>query len=292
MGKSGIAVAIVAVMLTKAGAAQQPPKPQPRIAMDCLPDPIRHVPYSAEFDMTNTAPGSDDNPVVYNYSDAEAFDSRGRSLGTTTAPDPNHKGPPQTTGWECDNTTNTQYRWDSLKKRLLVLKMPRMDERQGCWQSDAEDFFIDFERARRLQAETQARSSAANKTAQDPDHSNPLIEDLGTMMLQGVEVHGTRTTYPPATTSFDPEPPYLREEHWMSPLLGVWLQQEVDYPPSPKHNSKWTRRVTNLKLGDPDPSSFDPPVGYGVVTETMHQVPCQNQKDLGVQGTTAQSNPK
>jgi hypothetical protein len=69
------------------------------------------------------------------------------------------------------------------------------------------------------------------------------------------------------------------EEHWMSPLLGFWLQQEIDYPPSPKHNSKWTRRVTNLRLGDPDPSTFDPPSGYSVVTETMHKVPCEDRTE-------------
>ena len=275
MCKIGIVLAMISVTLMPVASAQQPPKPQPRIAMDCLPDPVRHVPYSAEFSMTNTAPGSDGDSVVYHYSETEAFDSHGRFLRTTTAPDPSHKGPDQTTGSECDNTTNTQYRWDSLRKILVVLKMPGMDERHGCWESDVRNYFIDFDKARRLNAETQARSS--HQTNQDPDHSNPLIEDLGTMTLQGVEVHGTRTTYPPAITSSDPEPPYLREEHWMSPLLGFFLQQEVDYPQSPKHNSQWTRRVTNLKLGDPDLSRFDPPIGYTIVTGTMREVSCNAQ---------------
>lgn len=277
MRKREIAVAIVAVILTQAGTAQQPPKLKPRFAMSCLPDPVRHLPYSAEFSMTNTAPGSDGNPVVYHYSDTEAFDSHGRFLGTSTFPDPNHKGPPQTTGLECDPTTDTQYQWDSLKRSLVVLKMPKMEERQGCWESDAGDFFINFDKARRVNAETQARMNRMNQASQDQDHSNPLVEDLGTMTLEGVEVRGTRTTHPPATSSSEREAEYLMEEHWASPLLGFWLQQEVDYPPSPKHNSKWTRRVTNLRLGDPDPSTFDPPSGYIVVTETMHQVSCEVQ---------------
>ena len=146
MRKSEIAVAIVAVILTQSGTAEQPPKPKPRSAMSCLPDPVRHLPYSAEFSMTNTSPGSDGNPVVYHYSDTEAFDSRGRYLGTSTFPDPNHKGPPQTTGLECDPTTDTQYQWDSLKRSLVVLKMPKMEERQGCWESDAGDFFVNFDK--------------------------------------------------------------------------------------------------------------------------------------------------
>lgn len=275
MGKS--AVAIVAVILTQAATAEQPPKLRPHSAMSCLPDPVRHVPYSAEFSMTNTSPGSDGNPVVYQYSDTEALDSHGRFLGTSTFPDPNHKGSPQITGLECDPTTNMQYRWDSLKRSLVVLKMPKMEERQGCWESDAGDFFVNFDKARRFNAETEGRTIRFNRADKDPDHSNPLVEDLGTMTLQGVEVRGTRTRPPPAPNSSEREPDYLMEEHWASPLLGLWLQQEVDYPPSPKHNSKWTRRITNLRLGDPDPSTFDPPTGYTVVTETMHRVPCEDR---------------
>jgi hypothetical protein len=154
--------------------------------------------------------------------------------------------------------------------------MPKMEQRVGCWESESGDLFVNFDNARRLVAEAEARTSQIDQMARDPDNPNPLIEDLGTMTLQGVEVQGTRTTRPPATTSTDPEPPYLREEHWASPLLGIWLKQEVDYPPSTKHNIKWSRRVTNLNLNEPEPTTFEPPKDYIVVTETMHQVPCEN----------------
>src|SRR5215469_7488006 len=138
MRKSGIriAVAVTALMVTEAGAAQQS-KPKPHFAWTCLPDPKRHVPYSAEFNLTNTYPGSDGNLVVYNYWETQALDSHGRSLGTTTFPDPNHKGPPQTTGVACDPPTNTQYRWNSLTKQIIVLKMPKWEESKGCWESES-----------------------------------------------------------------------------------------------------------------------------------------------------------
>ena len=106
--------------------------------------------------------------MVYHYSDTEAFDSHGRYLGTTTFPDPNHKGPPQTTGLECDPTTDMQYQWDSLKRSLVVLKMPEMEVRYGCWESDAGDFFINFDKARRVNAETQARTNRFNQRGSRP----------------------------------------------------------------------------------------------------------------------------
>lgn len=274
MRESGIVIALAVALFVDMAAAQQP-KPKPRLAATCDPDPKRHVPYSAQFALTNDSPGADGNLVSYNYSETQAFDSHGRFLLTTTSPDPNHKGPPQTIAFECDPTTNTQYQWDSLRKRLIALKMPDPAERTGCWESERGNFAINFEAARRSAAEAEARMSRFDEEARDPDHSNPLVEDLGTATLQGVEVQGTRTTWPPAATSTEPEPPYLMEEHWASSLLGIWLQQEVDYPPSRKHNIKWSRRVTDLSLNEPSPSTFDPPRGFSVVTETMHKVPCE-----------------
>lgn len=274
MRKRRILIALSAELLIATAASQQQ-RPKARFTATCEPDAKRHVPYSAEFNLTNVYPGADGNLVTYNYSETQAFDSHGRFLGTTVAPDPKRKGPPQTLALECDPTTNTQYRWDSLKKSLLVLKMPTPEQRTGCWESEQGDQLINFDAARRLGADAAARMTHMDEVARDPDHANPLIEDLGTMTLQGVEAQGTRTTWPPAASSADGAPQYLTEEHWASPLLGIWLQQEVDYPPG-NHSIKWSRRVTNLNLNEPEPSAFDPPADYNVVTETMHQVPCQD----------------
>jgi len=277
MHTSRIVIAI-AVASSIGMASAQMPKPKPRSADTCDPDPKRHVPYSAQFALTNVSPGPDGNLVNYNYSETQALDSHGRFLLSTTSPDPNRKGPPQTIAMECDPTTNSQYGWDSLRKRLIVLKMPNPQERIGCWESEQNDFFINFDAARRARADAEARESRMNEEARDPErHPNPSAEDLGSMILQGVEVRGSRTTWPPAKSSTDSESPYVMEEHWSSPLLGIWLQQEVDYPPSRNHNLKWSRRVTNLSLNEPVPSAFDPPRGYSVVTEPMHAVSCDGQ---------------
>ncbi|HEY2467224.1 MAG TPA: hypothetical protein VGI45_05175 [Terracidiphilus sp.] len=288
MRASRVLVAVTAVLLIETAAGQQV-KPKPRWAATCESDPKRHVPYSAEFNLTNVYPGTDGNLVTYNYSETQAFDSQGRSLETTTSPDPNRKGPPQTIAVECDPTNSTQYQWDSLRKRLIVLKMPTPEKRQGCWESEHGDLFINFDLARRLSANAAAQTNRIDEMARDPDRRDPLVEDLGTMTLLGVEVQGTRTTWPPAKSSTEPEPRYVMEEHWASPLLGTWLQQEVDYPPSSEHNVKWSRRVTNLTLKDPEPSTFEPPRDYTVVTQTMHQGSCENRIDHKAPGALSAS---
>ena len=270
-------IAMAGMVLLLQLTSAQPPTAKPKLAGTCDPDPKRHVPYSAEFAIMNVAPGSDGDLETYNYSEIQAFDSRGRYLGMTISPDPNRKGPTQTIAFECDPTTNTEYLWDSLRRRLVALKMPGQNESTGCWESEQGDYFINFDDARRRRAEAEARVSRLDEYKRDPNNASPLVEDLGTRMLQGVQVEGTRTTYPPAKSSTDPEPPYVMEEHWSSPLLGIWLEQEVDYPASRAHNIKWSRKLANLSLNEPEPSTFEPPRGYAEVTETMHKVACEGE---------------
>ena len=38
---------------------------------------------------------------------------------------------------------------------------------------------------------------------------------------------------------------------------------------------KKTREVVSLTIGEPDPSLFQPPEGYEILTEEMHEIPCQ-----------------
>ena len=69
-------------------------------------------------------------------------------------------------------------------------------------------------------------------------------------------------------------PPYLTEEHWIAPSLGIWISQEVIYPRRMGSGMKWSRELASLNLADPDLSTFQPPQAYDVVTEDMHQVVC------------------
>ncbi len=194
-------------------------------------------------------------------------------LISETSPDPLQKGPARVTGETCDPVSNTQLQWDSQGNRVTVLAMPKPEERQGCWESELGDFTINFETP---------KFPAASKAVSPPDpdaafenRPKPTVEDLGAASIQGVEVLGTRTTWPPASGEpGEREPPYLREEHWISPLLGIWLKQEVDYPMG-NHTIKWMRGVASLSLNDPEPSTFEPPRGYTVLTETMHRSPCE-----------------
>jgi hypothetical protein len=38
---------------------------------------------------------------------------------------------------------------------------------------------------------------------------------------------------------------------------------------------KRTRELVELSQSEPDPATFQPPEGYEVVTQELHEVPCQ-----------------
>jgi hypothetical protein len=120
-------------------------QPTAKHAGTCAPDPRRHVPYSAEFTLTDVKPGPNGTLITYNYSEMQSLDSHGRTLNSVTSPDPQQKGPARVTGETCDPVSNTQMQWDSRRNRVTVLAMPKREERQGCWESELGDFTISFE---------------------------------------------------------------------------------------------------------------------------------------------------
>jgi hypothetical protein len=109
----------------------------------------------------------------------------------------------------------------------------------------------------------------------NPAVNRPVREDLGTDVIQGVEVHGYRsTTTIPAGRIGNDRPIVSTNEYWTAPSLGGLTLRSVNDSPQ---SGKQMREVTSLSIGDPDPSVFQPPEGYKVKVEEMHEVPCQQQ---------------
>lgn len=101
----------------------------------------------------------------------------------------------------------------------------------------------------------------------------PVREDLGTDTIMGVEVRGTRITITTPVGRIGNDQPLVRtEERWSAPSLGGLTLRDINNDPQ---SGKSTRELVNLDLSEPDPSTFQPPEGYEVVTEEMHQVACQ-----------------
>jgi hypothetical protein len=92
-------------------------------------------------------------------------------------------------------------------------------------------------------------------------------------MINGVETHGHRRTTTTSAGAIGNDAPLVSsDEYWQAPSLGdLTLRSENDDPKT----GKQTRKLVRLSLSEPDPAIFQAPQDYQVVTQEMHQVPCQ-----------------
>jgi hypothetical protein len=106
-----------------------------------------------------------------------------------------------------------------------------------------------------------------------PRNPRPGVEDLGTVMIEGVEARGQRwTTTIPVGLIGNNQPLVSIEENWFADGLG--LDFSVRSLRDDPQMGKETRDLVKLDWGEPDPTLFQPPEGYEVVTEEL--VPCKD----------------
>jgi hypothetical protein len=92
-------------------------------------------------------------------------------------------------------------------------------------------------------------------------------EDLGTMVIEGYTVTGTRYTNTiPAGVMGNDQPMTTTNERWFSQDLKMELLNKSESPESGKR----VHRLVNIRLGDPDPLLFQVPADY-TVKETPQQ---------------------
>jgi hypothetical protein len=113
----------------------------------------------------------------------------------------------------------------------------------------------------------------------------PTYEDLGTAMIAGVEARGYRLTYPPPPAETDEAKPRSAmprsnvqfKETWIATdpsLNGLWARQVVQFFDNPSRVKTWMKELVNLRLGEPDLASFEPPADIPVTSKEMHPVSC------------------
>jgi hypothetical protein len=89
-------------------------------------------------------------------------------------------------------------------------------------------------------------------------------EDLGTQVMEGLVVEGTRTTqtFPPGSQGND-RPIQVVTERWESRELHITLWTTRSDP----RTGETTTRVTNLDRSEPDPALFQVPPDYTITQE-------------------------
>jgi hypothetical protein len=110
-------------------------------------------------------------------------------------------------------------------------------------------------------------------------------ENLGTQSIQGIETRGRRfTTTVPAGAMGNDEPLVTTQEAWTAIAVGLKGLVVRDISDDPRRG-KTTRELTSLTQSDPDPTTFQPPEGYEIVTKDSSG--CQDRPPAEVTSTTS-----
>jgi hypothetical protein len=237
--------------------------------------PAKHQPepFTAEFKITSVQTLANGTTITSESTRVQARDSQGRWMNSTTMIQQYGDGTPTTTVNVQDPVAGTQTSWYSRIKKATVVKLPPVEQRHGCWQSETGHSRMTYSAARPSGAA--ARSDAfAGDRADVPmpvvKRPKPVMEDLGTMTIQGIKAHGHRfTTTTPVGEIGNDQPLVQTQETWQATGLGLEVRSVSDDP----QQGKRTTELVKLDQSEPDSALFQPPEGYEIVTEEM--IPCK-----------------
>lgn len=233
--------------------------------------PARLQPYTAELKTTTVQVLANGTAITREFTEIRAVDSQQRRFTSRTETRSSADQPAFTWANVDDPIENIQANWDSQSKTARVIKLPPEEERHGCWTTDSGNMHMSFGPATPADAATQRQQMKAMIAASPRRVSQPKTEDLGSTTIEGVEVRGDRMTQiiPVGKVGNDREL-VTTTENWYAPSLGLEMRQVRDDP----QNGRSVMEVTHLDLSEPPPATFQPPEGYEVTVEEMHQVPC------------------
>ena len=242
------------------GTAGQPKRP-----------PAPMLPFTAEFKTTVVQVLANGATISTESTRTQARDGQGRYYDANTLMP--RDGRPQVTSFHIsDPIAGTETRWDSQQKKATVYQLPPVDQRHGCWQSESDSskwVYPLTPEQRTTEKATELSPPAVMPTVSD----HAVHEKLGTDVIQGLQVHGSRTTFTiPAGQAGNDQPLVHTSEIWFSDeyrLQARWINDDPQ-------QGKTMRELVGFTPGEPDPSLFQPPQGYEVVTEELHQVSCHS----------------
>ena len=212
----------------------------------------KKTPYTAEYHATSVRLLADGTTITHEETEIQALDSQGRRMNSTTSTMPTGNQTPITHVFVFDPVAHTNAHWSSPGKQATVSTTSATGGR-GCTASTSP---------------MESRPFGVTSTARGA-HTKPAVENLGTASIQGLEAHGTRTTTTiPAGTIGNEAPLVSVTERWTAltvGLNGLIVREIIDDP----QMGKWTKELTSIDQSDPDPSVFQPPSNYEIVTEVV-----------------------
>jgi hypothetical protein len=205
--------------------------------------PVKGAPYTATAITESTQVLSDGNRIVHKQSGLTARDGQGRvrreeSMGGI--------GPLQLDG------PKMVFIHDPVAKAAYVLNLSTQTARVMTH---------DGPQARKMMLlEDKKEGAAAHVRMERRRETGDLkTESLGTQQLEGVNAEGKRVTRTiPAGAIGNEQPLVITVESWTSPELHTLVLEKRNDP----RFGETVFRLTNIKLGEPDPALFQIPSGF------------------------------
>jgi len=228
--------------------------------------------YTAEFKTVNVQTLANGTTITTETKEVRAHDSEGRDLFIMVHTSPG-TGIEITTGNIDNPVDNTRIIWNSRDKKASVLSLPPQDQRHGCWASDSHHLTINYGGdAPPANAIARGDGTGSATVNADSPKLEQTHEDLGTTTIQGLEATGKRLTIViQAGRMGNDNPITITRETWRAPGFPFILREIANDP----RTGKRTRETTSLTIGEPELALFQPPEGYELVNEEMHQIACQ-----------------
>jgi hypothetical protein len=205
------------------------------------------TPYTAEYAITIVQTLANGNTITRDDTEVKALDSQGREMTATTTTRLSKDHTPITNVYVIDPVARTITRWNSLDKRATVRTMGGAQAMHGC--------------------RTSASATQVHGAARTFD-TKPVVENLGTESIQGLEARGSRTTITiPAGTVGNEAPLVNTVERWTALDAGLnrLVVREIS---DDARSGKQTKELTSFERSEPDPSVFQPPAGYEIVSQS------------------------
>ncbi len=248
----------------------------------------RPQPYVAEFTITTEKSLSNGTILTQEFTEVQAWDARGRTMTAITNVPSSGDETPTTKVRVSDPVGRVSSTWDTNGKVATVIQKPVFEAgRATCPLTTADSIpagsATDAQTSGKAGQQTgstpnglTATVTAVSDFAQAPVHvkADTTIEHLGIQTILGIEAHGSRVTQTTMAGAIGNSQPLVStRESWQANVHGIGLTlREVDEDPQ---IGKRTTELVKFTLGEPDPASFQPPEGYEVATQEMHQVSCQ-----------------
>jgi hypothetical protein len=216
------------------------------------------TPYTAEYRLTHTQRLSDGNLINIESKEVVAVDSQHRTMRSNTETLIPSNPSLGTRVFVTDPVARTNATWTSSGQRATVNTWPEAGALRGC-------------------TPNATRRDGLNPGVARSPRPKPVIEDLGTDTVQGIEAHGRRVTTTIPAGELGNEAPMVRtSEVWtaVSPALAHLVVREISDNPQSGHK---TKELVSLDQREPDPAAFQPPPGYEIVHMTTSQAVCSTE---------------